>query len=371
MVDAAGLLDRLRAETGEMVSETERLALIDSGSDRPDGIGAVCELTADLFAARGFNASLRPEGGLSATLTLGPGPRLLIVGHADTVWPAGTVAGWAPRREPDGMLSGPGVGDMKSCLVMAAHAVGAALDVLSGPAGIGEIELLVVPDEELGSVSSRAWIEDRARGAVACLGLEAGWPGGGMVVARGAVGALTVEAHGRSAHCAGHEDRGASAISALAPLVTALEGLSRPAEGELISVGIFRGGVARQVVPDAAELAIDLRAPSAERAEALLAQVRALVARAGSEGVRLEVGGGITRPAFAEAASRRLWAARRGPRAGARDPRCRRSAPGAARTPASPPRSACRRSMGSVPCATTRALAASESRSRPCPSAPR
>ncbi len=86
----------------------------------------------------------------------------------------------------------------------------------------------MVADEELGSVSSRDWIEERARGASACLGLEAGWPGGGVVVARGAVGALTLRAAGRSAHCAGHEGRGASAVSALAPLVAELERLSRP-----------------------------------------------------------------------------------------------------------------------------------------------
>ena len=81
---------------------------------------------------------------------------------------------------------------MKGCLVMAAHALGAAQTTTLD--GIGEIEVLVVADEELGSVSSRDWIEERARGASACLGLEAGWPGGGVVVARGAVGALTLRA---------------------------------------------------------------------------------------------------------------------------------------------------------------------------------
>ena len=45
---------------------------------------------------------------------------------------------------------------------MAAHAMACARD-LGGLAGVGEIELLVVPDEELGSVASRPWIEERAR----------------------------------------------------------------------------------------------------------------------------------------------------------------------------------------------------------------
>ena len=65
-----------------------------------------------------------------------------------------------------------------------------------------------MPDEELGSVGSRSWIERRARDSHACLGLEAAWPGGGVDVERGAVGALRLTATGRSAHAAGHEGDG-------------------------------------------------------------------------------------------------------------------------------------------------------------------
>jgi glutamate carboxypeptidase len=304
MVDAAELLEHLKQETNSMVAETVRLARVDSGSDSPDGIARVCELTAELLDTAGFTAQPRPAGGLSASLTRGDGPRLLVVGHADTVWPAGTAAAWPPQHDGE-TLSGPGVGDMKGCLVMAAHAIAAAQTTPLD--GIGEIEVLVVADEELGSGSSRAWIEERARGASACLGLEAGWPGGGVVVARGAVGALRLQASGQSAHCAGHEGRGASAVSAAAPLVAELEGLSRPEAGVLVTVGVFRGGIARQVVPDAAELAIDLRAPNPESAHALYNEVRGIVERADGPEVSIKLSGGITRPAFPDAASRNLW----------------------------------------------------------------
>jgi glutamate carboxypeptidase len=309
MVGAEAVREALRGELPAMLDETERLAAIDSGSYDGEGVDRVSHALGELLAERGFTIAVTPLDGrgsqLSATRTLGRGRRLLVLGHADTVWPAGTVAEWPVERTPH-TLAGPGVGDMKACLVMAVHALDAAIH--AGVDGIGAIELLVVPDEELGSPGSRTWIEERARGAGACLGLEAGWPGGGVVVARGAVGALHVAASGRSAHCAGHEGEGASAVAALAPLVAELERCGRPSAGARVSVGVFRGGVARQVVPDRAELDVDLRAPDAAAAEALLAGVLEAVRRQHHEGVEIECQGGFTRPVFPETASRDLWA---------------------------------------------------------------
>ncbi len=306
MVDASALLVRLREETEAMVAATERLAAIDSGSADAPGIARVCAALGEILAAAGFEVHPRGTGGLAATLRGRGRGRVLLLGHADTVWPAGTAAAW-PCERAAGMLSGPGVGDMKGCLVMAAHAAAAARDA-GALTDVGEVEMLVIPDEELGSGASRPWIGERAAGAAGCLGLEAGWPGGGVVVERGAVGAVTVTAAGRTAHAAGHEGRGASAVAALAPLVTALEALSRPEEGVLVTVGVFRGGVARQVVPDHAELSLDLRAPSPQDADALMEAVTATVNEARPlKGVTFALGGGITRPAWPRSASAWLW----------------------------------------------------------------
>ena len=297
MVGAGELRRELADELPAMLSEIERLASIDSGSYDTAGVDAVADGFGELFAARGFDVS-RIGHELTARRDLGPGPALLLLGHADTVW----AEGWPVTRDGD-WLRGPGVGDMKGCVVMAAHALGVAL--AHRPERLGAVEVLIVPDEELGSPASRAWIEERARAADACLGLEAGWPGGGVVVARGAVGALYVTARGRTAHVAAHEDEGASAVSVLAPLVAAIEACSR--DGARASVGVFRGGTARQVVPGEAELHVDLRAPDAAGADALLDRVRTAVAAADGDGVEVQVSGGFTRPPLEEDRSRRLW----------------------------------------------------------------
>lgn len=314
MLDVRALLAELEGETDSMLAATARLAAIDSGSHDAAGVDRVGDALAEMLAPLGFR--VRRERGrehgarLAATLRLGAGPRLLIVGHADTVWPAGTAARWPVQRD-EGMLSGPGVGDMKGCVVMAIHAVAATLrrggERGAALAGIGEIALLIVPDEELGSPHSRAWIERFARGAGACLGLEAGLPGGGVIVARGAVGALRVRARGRTAHCAEADHEGASAVAALAPLVGSLEALSRPGDGVTVNVGAFRGGIARQVVPDEAELLVDLRAPDMQTARRLLERVRALVRDASGDGVAVTLEGGVTRPALDPAVSQGLW----------------------------------------------------------------
>jgi glutamate carboxypeptidase len=168
-----------------------------------------------------------------------------------------------------------------------------------------EIRHILVPDEELGSVGSRAWIEEQARGADAVLVLEPARANGAVVAARGAVGALVVRARGVSAHTM-HLHEGASALRVLADRVASLEDLTEFERGTLVNVGVLNGGDARQVVPAAAEMHIDLRARSDPAAAALLSRVLDILRAPSDPRVTLEISGGITRPAFPRAASQAL-----------------------------------------------------------------
>ena len=114
MVGAGELRRELADELPAMLSEIERLASIDSGSYDTAGVDAVADGFGELFAARGFDVS-RIGHELTARRDLGPGPALLLLGHADTVW----AEGWPVTRDGD-WLRGPGVGDMKGCVVLAA-----------------------------------------------------------------------------------------------------------------------------------------------------------------------------------------------------------------------------------------------------------
>lgn len=301
-LDPRHLAADLAAALPDILGMTERVVNVDSGSYDAAGVNQVQDLFAAALSEIGFAVTRRPLQGrgdqLSARLAPGGGgPRVLVIGHADTVWPAGTVAGW-PFRLDGTRMTGPGVGDMKSCVVMAIYAV-RALAARGALGGLAELRFITVPDEELGSPGSRAWVEEEARDADVALTLEPGRPGGGVVTARGAVGAVYVTAEGVSAHCGSAREKGASAVAALAPLVARIEALTRLDDGVIATVGIFRGGAARQVVPHEGEMHVDLRAPTAEAADALLEALEAMVAVPPSDPrVRLGMRGGFGRPAF-------------------------------------------------------------------------
>ena len=264
----------------DILAMAQRVVDIDSGSYDAAGVNAVIDIWAGMLHGLGFTIERAPLPGrgdqMTAHLALGNGPRVLILGHADTVWPAGTVAQWPFARTGD-RITGPGVGDMKTNVVMALFVLRHLLG--QGLTGLGSITMLIVPDEEIGSPQSRDWIESHARHADLCLTLEPCRPGGGVVVGRGAVGAVYLRATGVTAHCGSYREHGASAVSTLAALVAPLEALSDAARRLTATVGIFRGGAARQVVPGEAEIHLDLRAPDAAGAEALLAKVREIAAR--------------------------------------------------------------------------------------------
>ncbi len=290
---AAPRLAELAARLPAIIELTRRLVELESPTDAPDGVAAVAEALAAPLAAAGCAVRLVPvaDAGplLDAELVLGDGPTVLVLGHGDTVWPRDTLAGW-PFAEADGWLTGPGVGDMKCCLATAVEAI--ALLARERPPGLGRVRLMLVPDEERGSTGSRPAIEAAARDAAACLTLEAARPGGGIVTARGAVGAMRVTAQGTARHVT---DPGphASALVPLAALVAPIEALAGA------SVGVLRGGTARQVVPGSAELHVDLRGTTSAAVEGLAAAVRALAhAAPRADGVAVAVEGGLTRPAW-------------------------------------------------------------------------
>ena len=299
----------LSSRTDEMLRLIETLVNIESGSYDKAGVDRAGAALAQELRKRGFEVERQPMSQCGdryvATRLLGGEGRLLILGHIDTVWPEGTLADW-PFAIRDGQATGPGVGDMKGGLVIAIFALQTLFE--SNFDGLESIRFILVPDEELGSPHSREAIEQEVQDADWVLVLEPGRPGGGVVTARGALGAFFVHAHGQDAHCAVNYHKGASAVRELAQKVAALEALSEPDAGSVVNIGVFRGGVAKQVIPGEARMHIDLRARTDERAHALRDSIERIANDVVDKRVRVEVTGCMTRPAFTALNNRPLYA---------------------------------------------------------------
>jgi glutamate carboxypeptidase len=295
--------------TPPVIGVLERLVNAVGGSYDVAEIETVNTILEDWLPGLGLRVERHPIAGhadlLVAEIATGSGDApvtVTLVGHSDTVWPAGSEPGW--RFEEDtaaGMLSGPGVGDMKASLVIAGMAAGQAADLASGS---GLIRLVVVPDEEVGSVASRGLIERFADDSDLCIGLEAGKPGDGFVGSRGAVGAMRISATGRAVHVT--EPGGINVLDVLMPLAAQVQALS--SGHVLVSVCRFDAGTSRQIAAGSGFFEIDLRADRAEDLVATVDTIRAAADEAAAAFAgTVDVGGGMTRPALPIEASREPW----------------------------------------------------------------
>lgn len=218
------------------------------------------------------------------------GDGILLLAHMDTVFPLGSLEKM-PFYEKDNRVFGPGVADMKGGIVVALKALAALLE--SGSL-VHPVTALFTPDEEIGSRASRALIEKLAAESVLVLVLEPGMPDGSVKTWRKGVGEYTVRARGRAAHAGGDHEQGRNAIEEIAHQVLAIQKLTDYHKGTTLNVGVIGGGIASNVVPDAASVEVDLRVMQPGEAVRINAAMQAL--KPVLDGTSLEVSGGLNRP---------------------------------------------------------------------------
>jgi len=219
--------------------------------------------------------------------------RILALGHADTVWPLGTLRTMKFRNR-EGRLWGPGVLDMKTGLAMFAFAM-RALRELKIPVR-HTISMLVNPDEETGSKGSRSTTESLARGARAVLVLEPGTGLSGKVkTARKGIGGYRVAVTGLAAHAGVDFESGASAIVELSRQISEkIAGFTDLKRGITVNPGVISGGTRSNVTAASAETLVDIRVPSARAGAELEKKFRAL--KPFDRRCSIEVTGGLNRP---------------------------------------------------------------------------
>jgi glutamate carboxypeptidase len=220
---------------------------------------------------------------------------VLIAGHLDTVWPLGTLD-VMPYRVNGQTAHGPGIYDMKAGSFLALHVVRSILRQKVRTRR--PIMLLLTPDEEVGSPTSRALIEREAASATAVLIPEPAGGGGACVTARKGVGRFVLRVEGLGAHAGGNFQDGASAVVELAHQILAIHGMVDLERGITLNAAPAWGGTRPNVIPPEAGCEIDLRVNSAADGEQMERAVLGLSAR--TSGCRVTVEGGMNRPPFAE-----------------------------------------------------------------------
>jgi glutamate carboxypeptidase len=286
------LLGWARGRQDEMVSLLEELVGIESPSTDPPAVARLATRVGAELEALGLQVETVPvDGGGPVLRARGPaaGPPVMMLGHLDTVWPLGTLDARPLRREGDA-LYGPGTFDMKGGLVVAVYALRALL--ARGP--LPPVTVFFTPLEEVDCAPYRALMEAEMRASAAVLDFEPAWPGGAVKTERKGSGSVLLRARGRAAHAGADFEKGANAIAELARKVLAAGALTDVARGITVNVGVIRGGVRPNVVPDLAEAEVDFRVRTVEDGRRLERELHALTAD--DPRVTLEVEGGLHYP---------------------------------------------------------------------------
>jgi glutamate carboxypeptidase len=280
-------LDALRsavaADLPDYLADLERLVNIDCGSYTPEGVNEIGRWVTGFLTDLGADVDLRPdpEGRFGNTVVAtfdgrAGGPRVVLVGHMDTVFDAGTVAE-RPFRVDNGIAHGPGVTDMKSGLLGGLYAVKAVLGELGG-LPFERLTFVANPDEEVGSPSSTPHIRAAAADADACLVLECARANGDIVSARKGILDVRIVVHGRAAHAGVEPEKGRNAILEAARIVRQLHELNGRWPDVTVNVGKISGGTRPNVVPDRCEIEVDVRATTGEGLDAVEAALREIAA---------------------------------------------------------------------------------------------
>ncbi|WP_307710220.1 M20 family metallopeptidase [Streptomyces sp. V1I6] len=289
-----------------MLADLEELVVCESFSADHEALARSAEVVGAL-GARVLGAepeTIVLDGVTHLRWTFGT-PRVLLVGHHDTVWPVGSLE-TCPWSVADGIARGPGVLDMKAGLVQMFHALAA----LPSPDGVC---VLVSGDEEVGSPTSRELIEATARDCAAAFVMEAAADEqGALKTARKGTSRYEVVVHGKAAHAGLEPEKGVNAAIEAAHQVLVIAGLEAlmgaagaVPEAPTVTPTLLSAGTTFNTVPALAKVSVDVRAATGAAQDRIDALLRGLTPR--THGARLSVLGGRRRPPMEPESSAELF----------------------------------------------------------------
>lgn len=281
----------MKVDVERFLQELEILVNMDSGQGNPDGITAVGKWLADRLVAKGWIAEHVDVGTATGNCTVVKNREadhydVMLVGHVDTVFPAGETAK-RPFRRDETRAYGLGVIDMKQGDLAIVH----VLEQL--PAEVNEklnIAVIFNPDEEIGSRYSKKLIDEYARITDYAYIFEAASTDGSHTIQRKGMCSATVVFHGQAGH-AGYLFNGGmiSAINELIYWGSQINTLLSKERETSVNIGVIEGGVKTNVVPDYAKMMFEARYDYPEELDKVKAMLEQLKEHAAQAGVGVEV----------------------------------------------------------------------------------
>lgn len=279
-------LDWITTQHEEMVALLESWAEINTGTDNIAGLSKMADVLLKEFACLNpttqTRIALKPrrtinskgdwiETPLGDALLWQKNPeakvRVFLGGHMDTVFSEHSPFQKTSRIDKN-IMCGPGVADMKGGLLVLLKSLQAIEQ--SHFANILGWDVLINPDEEIGSPGSEYLFKECATRNQIGLIFEPAYPDGSFVSSRKGSSNWTAIARGRSAHVGRNIEDGRNAITALAKFLLEVEKLAHIEKGIAINIGHIEGGGPVNIVPDLAIGRFNVRVIEAKDLENLV-----------------------------------------------------------------------------------------------------
>jgi glutamate carboxypeptidase len=183
----------------------------------------------------------------------GAQPKVLLVGHLDTVFPA--TGAFQSLQEQGDRLIGPGVIDMKGGVVLLLN----VLEQLKKQGGLEQVRVVLNDDEEIGSPHSKAMLRNLAKGLPFGLVFEPGLADGAVVSSQSGIRWIKLSTTGKAAHAGLEPEKGIDACLDLAIKAKKVTELAQAGKGLTINPGLIEGGTKPNIVCEKASVTFDIR----------------------------------------------------------------------------------------------------------------
>ncbi len=308
----SSVLSWIDSRHDDLVQQLLALAAVNSGSYNCSGLAVMAQRLQTLFRQISDSCELvdlapieqlddmgvlqnRPVGqALCCSRRTDAPVQILLCGHMDTVFAVDSHFQQS-RYLDDNRVNGPGVADMKGGLLVMLTAL-MALEQSSVKEQVGW-QVVINPDEEIGSLASGALLQRYAQKAHVGMVYEPALPDGTLAGERKGSGNFSLAVTGIAAHAGREFERGRNAIAALADAMSQLHALNGRRQGVTINLGRIAGGGALNSVAAHAACHFNIRTQALSDEAWLKEELATVVKRLNdTDGISATLHGGFNRP---------------------------------------------------------------------------